>query len=162
MAASQFPSPAPTAVIDFLPSATISARRSETAASRNLLGVSLNAAERGVDFLAIVAAAYCCYALYRRTGAGSQLQYPPSALLLLAAAFALLFVILLERHGGYRPYVSLLAVRDTERILRVTVESFLLALLVAYFTAEHVSRLVVVLALVTVPVFATCAKWEMH
>ena len=50
-------------------------------------------------------------------------------MLLSATAFALLFVILLERHGGYRPYVSLLAVRDTERVLRVTVESFLLALL---------------------------------
>ena len=62
-------------------------------------------------------------------------------------------MILLERRGGYRPYVSLLAVRETERILRVTVESFLLALLVAYFTTEHISRLVVLLALVTVPVF---------
>src|SRR5271165_5618351 len=162
MAASQFPSPAPTAVIDFLPSATISARRSETAASRNLLGVSLNAAERGVDFLAIVAAAYCCYALYRRTGAGSQAQYPASAVLLSAAAFALLFVILLERHGGYPPYVSLLAIRETERVLRVTLESFLLALLVAYFTTEHVSRLVLVFALVTVPVFVTLGKLELH
>src|SRR5208283_6227724 len=100
---------------------------------------------------------------FRRViGTGSQVRYSPSGVLLSAAAFGLLFVILLERHGGYRPYVSLLAVRETERILRVTVESFLLALLVAYFTAEHVSRLVVVLALVTVPVFATCAKWEMH
>jgi len=163
MAASQVPSPISSALDGLLPSATLAGRRRTGAvASANLLRFLLNAAERSVDMVAIVAAVYCACGLYRLLGAGSQLQYPPSALLLLAAAFALLFVILLERHGGYRPYVSLLAVRDTERILRVTVESFLLALLVAYFTAEHVSRLVVVLALVTVPVFATCAKWEMH
>src|SRR5271166_2974069 len=163
MAASQVPSPISSALDGLLPSATLAGRRRTGAvASANLLRFLLNAAERSVDMVAIVAAVYCACGLYRLLGAGSQLQYPPSALLLLAAAFALLFVILLERHGGYRPYVSLLAVRDTERILRVTVESFLLALLVAYFTAEHVSRLVVVLALVTVPVFVTLAKWELH
>jgi len=89
-------------------------------------------------------------------------QYQASTVLLSAAAFALLFVILLERRGGYRPYVSLLAVRETERILRVTLESFLLALLVAYFTTEHVSRLIVLLALVTVPVFVMVGKWELR
>jgi exopolysaccharide biosynthesis polyprenyl glycosylphosphotransferase len=162
MAASQFPSPASAALGDFLASTTVSARQSETAEARNLLGVLLNAAERCVDFLAIVSAAYCAYALYRLTGAGSQVQYPSSAVVLSAAGFALLFVVLLERHGGYRPYLSLLGIRDTERVLRVTLESFLLALLVAYFTMEHVSRLVVLLALVTVPVFVTLGKLELY
>jgi exopolysaccharide biosynthesis polyprenyl glycosylphosphotransferase len=162
MAASQFPSPASAALGDFLASTTVSARQSETAEARKLLSVLLNAAERGVDVLAIISAIYCAYALYRLTGAGSQVQYPASAVLLSAAAFALLFVVLLERHGGYRPYVSLLAIRDTERVLRVTVESFLLAMLVAYFTMEHVSRLVVLLVLVTVPVFVTLGKLELH
>ena len=162
MAASQSLSPASSALGDFPLSATIPGRQRETVQSRNLLGLLLNAAERGVDVLAIISAVYCAYALYRLTGAGSQVQYPASAVLLSAAAFALLFVILLERHGGYRPYVSLLAIRDTERVLRVTVESFLLALLVAYFTAERVSRLVLALALVTVPVFVTLGKLELH
>ena len=163
MASSQMPSPISSALGGLLPSATIAGRRrTDAVGSANLFRFLLNAAERSVDMVAIIAAVYCAYGLYRLLGAGSQVQYPPSTVLLSAAAFALLFVILLERHGGYRPYVSLLAVRDTERILRVTVESFLLALLVAYFTTERVSRLVLVLALVTVPVFSTCAKWEMH
>src|SRR5271165_6222209 len=163
MAASQVPSPISSALDGLLPSATLAGRRRTGAvASANLLRFLLNAAERSVDMVAIVAAVYCACGLYRLLGAGSQLQYPPSALLLLAAAFALLFVILLERHGGYRSYVSLLAVRDTERVLRVTVESFLLAFLVAYFTTEHVSRLVVVIALVTVPVFVTLGKLELY
>ncbi len=162
MAASQFHPPAPAALGEFFPAATFGQSPSATVASGNLLGVIVNAAERCVDVLAIITAVGCAYALYRLMGAENQAQYPPSQLLLSAAAFALLFVILLERHGGYRPYVSLLAIRETERVLRVTLESFLLALLVAYFTTEHVSRLVVVLALVTIPVFVTLGKLELH
>src|SRR5208337_683267 len=134
MAASQVPSPISSALDGLLPSATLAGRRRTGAvASANLLRFLLNAAERSVDMVAIVAAVYCACGLYRVIGTGNQMQYPPSAVLLSAAAFALLFVILLERHGGYRPYVSLLAVRETERILRVTV-----------------------------PVFVTLAKWELH
>ena len=101
---------------------------------------------------------WCAYSLYRLTGAGSQVRYPASDVLLSAAGFAFLYVILLERRGGYRPYVSLLGIRDTERVLRVTLDSFLLGLLVVYLRAEHLSRLVVLLALVTVPVFVTLEK----
>ena len=45
-----------------------------------------------------------------------------------AAGFALLMVLLLDKHGDYRPCLSLLAVRETERLLRVTIAGFLLAL----------------------------------
>jgi exopolysaccharide biosynthesis polyprenyl glycosylphosphotransferase len=161
--ASQVSPPTASALGDFLPSATLGARRAVDAVEfRELLAAFLNGAERCVDMLAVIVAFYCAGAPYRLLGWASQVQYPASAVLLSAAVFALLFVILLGRHGGYRPYVSLLAVRDTERILRVTVESFLLALLVAYFTTERISRLIVLLAFVTVPVFVTFAKWEMR
>ena len=39
-----------------------------------------------------------------------------------------LMVLLLDKHGDYRPCLSLLAVRETERLLRVTIAGFLLAL----------------------------------
>ncbi len=163
MATAQLPSPASSAVGGRPPSAIIAAPwKSDAVASASLFRFLLNAAERCVDALAIIAAVYCAYALYRLLGAGNQVQYPASSVLFCASGFALLFIILLERHGGYRSYVGLLAVRDTERILRVTVESFLLALLVAYFTTEHVSRLVLALTLVTVPVFVIFSKLEMH
>src|SRR5271157_5565205 len=140
MASSHVSSPTPSQLDDFFFSAALAGRRSVVVAeSGRLLGVCLNATERIVDVLTIIAAVYCAYVLNRVLGSENQEQYPASAVLLSAAAFGLLFVILLERHGGYRPYVSLLAVRETERILRVTVESFLLALLFAYFTTEHVS-----------------------
>src|SRR5271166_3626593 len=163
MASSHVSSPTPSQLDDFFFSAALAGRRSVVVVeSGRLLGVCLHATERVVDVLTIIAAVYCAYVLNRVLGSENQEQYPASAVLLSAAAFGLLFVILLERHGGYRPYVSLLAVRETERILRVTVESFLLALLVAYFTTEHVSRLVVVLAIVTVPVFVTLGKLGLY
>ncbi|MGO9517361.1 MAG: nucleoside-diphosphate sugar epimerase/dehydratase, partial [Candidatus Korobacteraceae bacterium] len=163
MAASQVSSPTPSALDGFFPSPVLDGRR----AAGNLDSwerlVSLfNAAERCVDTVAVIAAVYCALALHRLLGLGSEVQYPVSTMLLYAAAFALLFVILLERRGGYRPYVSLLAVGETEQVLRVTMESFLLVLLVAYFTTEHISRLVAVLVLVTVPTFVIVGKWEMR
>jgi FlaA1/EpsC-like NDP-sugar epimerase len=161
--ASQVSSPNPSALANFLASPALGSRRAaDSVAVRGLLGTFLNAAERCVDMVAIIVAVYCASALYRLLRMGSQVQYQASTMLPSAAAFALLFVILLERRGGYRPYVSLLAVRETERILRVTIESFLLALLVAYFTTEHISRLVALLALVTVPVFVMVGKWELR
>jgi len=163
MAASQVPAPNPSALGDYLPSAVLGDRRvTDVVDVRQLLGACFNAAERCVDVAAIIAAIYCACALYRLLGLGSQVQYQASTVLLSAAAFAVLFVILLERRGGYRPDVSLLAVRETERILRVTIESSLLALLVAYFATEHISRLIVLLALVTVPIFVTVGKWELR
>ena len=163
MATSQITSPTASVVGGLFPPATLAARcTSDAVVSADLFRFFLNAAERCSDILAVVAAVYCAYVVYGLFGAGRQVQYPASDVLLCGAGFAVLFVILLDRRGGYRPYVSLLAVRDTERILRVTVESFLLALLVAYFAVEHVPRLVIVLALLTVPVFVTLSKVEMQ
>ena len=93
---------------------------------------------------------------------GRQAQYPASAVLLGAAAFAVLFVILLERRGGYRIGHSLLAVRETERILRVTMESFLLALFFSYFSGLALSRLVIAFTAITVPIFVMLEKWEAY
>jgi FlaA1/EpsC-like NDP-sugar epimerase len=161
MAASQVTTQNPSAFGDFLPSPLAAGYRiADTGDFRDLFGVFLGAAERAIDGVAIIAGVHGALALFRLLGWGSQVQYPASAVLLASAGFALLFVVLLGRHGGYRPYVGLLAVRDTERILRVTVESLLLALLAAYVATERISRLVVLLSLVTVPTVVIFAKWE--
>ncbi len=163
MATLQMPSPTSSAVDGLLsPAISVAASKRNAGAWAGLFRFLLDAAERCVDTLAIIVAIYCAYALHRVLGAENQSQYPASGVLLCGAGFGVLFVVLLERRGGYRPYVSLLAVRDTERILRVTVESFLLALLIAYFATTHISRLLVLLALITVPVFVIFSKLEMH
>jgi Bacterial sugar transferase/CoA-binding domain len=133
----------------------------EIAAFGSRLEPLLNATERALDFLAVTLAVYFAYGLYCILGAG-QARYPVSAVLLGAVSFAALFVILLERHGGYRTCHSLLAVRETERILRVTLESFLLTLLLAYFAALPLSRLVIAYAAITVPIFIMLQKWETY
>jgi hypothetical protein len=140
MAASQVSSPNPSALGGFLGSSTAADYRAADPGFGKLLVAFLGAAERTADGLAIIAGVYCAYALYRLLGLQTHVRFPASTVLLSAGAFALLFVILLERRGAYRAYVGLLAVRDTERILRVTVESFLLALLAAYFTTQPISR----------------------
>ena len=163
MATSQISSPRPSALGDFGPSATLTGFAIADAAElRRFLGAFLNVGERCMDGLAVFVAIYCAYTVSGLVGIGSQATYSTSIVLLSAAAFALLFVMLLDRRGGYRPYVSLLAIRDTERILRVTAESLLLALLVAYFTTQLISRVVVLIALVTVPFAVIIAKWEMR
>jgi exopolysaccharide biosynthesis polyprenyl glycosylphosphotransferase len=130
------------------------------ASDPDALRSGLSAAERGSDFLAVIAAIYTAYAFSRSLRGG--VQYAPSKILLGAASFALLFVFLLERHGAYRPWVSLLAIRETERVLRVTLQAFLLALLAAYVCAIAFPRLLFGFALVAVPAFITLEKWEMH
>ncbi len=122
----------------------------------------LAAAEKGLDFLAVLAAIYVSDVLYRALAIAAQPRFAPATFLLCAAGFALLFVFLLDRHGGYRADVSLLAIRETERILRVTLQTFLLALLTAYLCAAPLSRLAFLMAVVAVPFFLTLEKWEMQ
>jgi exopolysaccharide biosynthesis polyprenyl glycosylphosphotransferase len=120
------------------------------------------ASEKLLDLAAVLSAVLFADVLYRALDPARAAACAPSTVFLCAAGFALLFVFLLDRYGGYRPCLSLLAIRETERILRVTLQAFLLALLAAYFCAVPVSRLAFSLALVTVPLFLTLEKWEMH
>jgi len=120
------------------------------------------AAEKLLDFFAVLGAVYVADGLYRALEPERAATHTPSTVFLCAAAFALLFVFLLDRYGGYRPCVSLLAIRETERILRVTLQAFLLALLAAYFCAVPISHLAFSLALVAVPLFLTLEKWQVH
>lgn len=129
-------------------------------AERNRLASLLPGAEKILDFLTIAAAVYLSLGLYQMLQPNRVSRYGGSAVFLWVSFFALVFVFLMERHGGYRPSVSLLAIRETERILRVTLQAFLLAALGVYFCAAHVSRLAFCLTLVTVPLFLTLEKWE--
>ena len=120
------------------------------------------AAEKLLDFMAVLVGVYVADALYQILKPQRAGAYAAGTVYFWAAAFALLFVFLLERHGGYRPSMSLLGIRETERILRVTLHGLLLAVLAAYFLAAPIPRLVFCLAATTVPLSLTMEKWEMH
>jgi len=93
---------------------------------------SIGVLERLLDFAAVMSAVLLCCRIYGWVSAHPQAGLPTISLINSAALFSLLFVLLLEKHGEYRPYLSLLAVRETERLLRVWIECFLVALPVAY------------------------------
>lgn len=110
-----------------------------------------NAVERIADFLTVIAAFHLAGTLYWLSTGRKWEHYSNSELLVAGAAYSFLFVVLLERHGEYRPYMSLLWVRETERLLRVMFQSFICALLAGYWLAVPSPRLALPFALFTIP-----------
>ena len=108
---------------------------------------------------AAVWSAYWISAAWRE---GPRAHYANDAVLVTAAGFALLMVLLLDKHGDYRPCLSLLAVRETERLLRVTIAGFLLALPILLAVTKTIPRTAIALALVMVPLLLALEKWQTH
>ena len=118
--------------------------------------------EKLLDVSAVIAAVFVANAAYTLLEPDRAVYHSTSTIWLCAGSFALLFVFLFDRHGGYLPCVSLLAIRETERILRVTLQAFSIALIAAYFLTVSPSRLAIGLVLALVPLFVTLEKWESH
>lgn len=122
----------------------------------------LASGERLFDAITVMAAIYLAEVFHLKFGHQPPPWQTPSARLFSAAAFALLFVFLLERHGGYRPCLSLLGIRETERVLRVTLQAFLVALVTASLLRIPVSRISVAIALLLSPLLLILEKWELQ
>jgi exopolysaccharide biosynthesis polyprenyl glycosylphosphotransferase len=137
------------------------ARTVEGAALFQQMGFCLRVLEQVADVLAVVAAVYCGNEFYLRLGWG-QAHYRRLDVVMCGAGFGLLFVILLERHGAYRASVSLLAIRETERVLRATLEGLLVALVIAYFSLTPVSRLLILISVLCVPLFVMVEKLQSY
>jgi exopolysaccharide biosynthesis polyprenyl glycosylphosphotransferase len=118
--------------------------------------------EKLLDMSAVIAAVFVADAAYTLLEPDRAVHYPSSTIWLCASSFAVLFVFLLDRHEGYLPCVSLVGIRETERILRVTLQAFSIALIAAYFLLVSPSRLAIGLILAFVPLFVTLEKWESH
>ena len=118
------------------------------------------ALERAMDFCAVVAAVLLAYEIdgwWHRTAGPA---YSFRAVTVTAALFGVLLVLLLEKSGDYRPCLSLLAVRETERLLRVSLTGFLLGLPALVAVTRTVPRSIVVLAAVLVPFALAVEKWQ--
>ena len=87
------------------------------------------------DLLTVMSSVACGYFMYGYLSLGKHIHYPPQAILGLASAFAIVMVLMLDRVGAYRRANSLLRVRETEQVLRVSAEGFLIALAVSFFTS---------------------------
>jgi exopolysaccharide biosynthesis polyprenyl glycosylphosphotransferase len=118
---------------------------------------AIGLAERLLDFAAALAAVWSAYWIHAAWRA--RAEYSNESVLLTAAGFALLMVMLLGKHGDYRPCLSLLAVRETERLLRATIAAFLLALPILLVMTKSIPRTAIALGLVIVPLMLGLEKW---
>jgi exopolysaccharide biosynthesis polyprenyl glycosylphosphotransferase len=109
------------------------------------------AAEVAGDFVAAMFGLGCAYELYRLLGLGRDIVYTRPIVLEASLVFATLFVILLDREGVYRKGSGMLRISETERTLRVAVQSFLILFPVAIFSAHLISRWVLLFGLLLIP-----------
>ena len=114
--------------------------------------------ERMADVAAVMVATTLAYATYELLQMGRQLHYSASIVLSAAFGFGILFVLMLDHDGAYNRANSLLRIRETERILRVTVQAFAVVFPITFFFSQAFSRWVVVLAVVFVPLLAIVEK----
>lgn len=124
--------------------------------------LAAGAFERMMDFCAVVAAIWLAYWIHATWRGPVETQYSKNAVLAFAAGFAVVMVLLLEKHGDYRRCLSLLAVRETERLLRVTMAGVSLALPMLLVATGTVPRTMFGLAAVIVPLILALEKWQMQ
>ncbi len=116
------------------------------------------AAEVIGDFLGAATGVIGAYSAYHVLGLGKGVLYPIPIVLGAASAFALLFVILLDREGVYRRGSGMLRISETERTLRVSAQTFLLLLVVTALSAQLLSRWVLVIGIFLVPITVVVEK----
>jgi hypothetical protein len=108
-------------------------------------------AEAVADLLTVTLAVMLGYFIYNAFGFGKHVHYPLRTVLAVAAAFSVVIVLMLDRVGAYRGGNSLLRVRETEQVLRVSTEAFLGVFAVSFFTNILFSRWLLLLCLGLVP-----------
>lgn len=130
-------------------------------AARNRWERLLTAFEVAGDWVSVVVAVNAAYALYHILHLGKRLHYHASVLVYISFGVAILFVLLLDRDGAYRSGSSLLRIKETERSLRVSTQTFLLLLPITFFGTYQFSRWVFLIAMMLVPLLQALEKQAM-
>lgn len=119
---------------------------------------AVTACEMVADCVAVMLSTVFSYALYRSLSLGKHLQYGAREHVAAVVAFAIFFVLMLDRAGAYHRGNSLLRVKETERVLRTSALSFMLIFPVTFFAKFYFSRWLLVIGLVTVPFVVSMEK----
>lgn len=114
------------------------------------------------DLFTVTLAVTLGYLIYDSLSLGKNIHYPARSIFGLASALAIVMVLMLDRVGAYRRGNSLLRVRETEQVLRVSAEAFLVTLAVSFLTSNLFSRWLVVLCLTLVPLALFIQKTIMY
>ena len=145
-------------VIPFPSTAATRQRGAPTVSAPRRLATLMAGVERLLDGIAVVAGVWAPFAISAARHSRQQATISNTVVAEAAGLFALMVVLLLERQGEYRPFLSLLAVRETERLLRVGAECSLVALAFAWLAATSVPRVLVLTCLLTVPLALVLEK----
>src|SRR5712692_8302331 len=114
------------------------------------------------DFVTIIFAVTLGYATYYKFDFGKHIHYPPGAVVGVAFGLAVIIVLMLDRVGAYARGNSLLRVRETEQVVRVSTQAFLIAFAVSFFASFLFSRWLLVITLSLVPLLLFIQKHVMY
>src|SRR5215831_9287140 len=120
--------------------------------------LAVGAIERGMDILAVAAGSCIAHWMGTMRIHAEATRYSTSAVVATAIGFGLLVMLLLDKLGDYRRDISLLAVRETERLLRVAVLGIPLGLTILFALTRTLPLDSVLPALVLVPVLLVSEK----
>ena len=130
----------------------------EVGGHREQFEMAVSILERMADLCAVMAATLLAYSAYAFLEVGRRLHYSTSTVLTAGFVFAVAFVVMLDHDGAYERANSLLRIRETERILRVGTQTFGIAFSVTFFFPHPLSRWVVLLAGIFVPLMLVMEK----
>ena len=126
--------------------------------ARNRFEMAAITAEQSLDALAIALSVIASSAIYSSLHIGRNIHYSTVSIVGGAGIFALIFVTLFKLDGGYQRGNSLLSIRETERVLRASGTSFLIALCASVVAAESISRMMILIAIPLVPIVVIVQK----
>ena len=120
--------------------------------------LAIGALERALDLLAVAGGILVAYWLGAMRIDHYATVCSTGAVLIAGVGFGLLVVLLLDKYGDYRPDISLLAVRETERLLRVAATAIPLGLAILFMLTRTAYLFAIVVALMIVPLLIACEK----
>ncbi len=131
------------------------ARRSPASRFRSYIAVL----EVVADLCTVIVVVLLSYGIYYRLGIGKHLYYSRSMVLGVSTVLAAVIVLMLDRVGTYSGGTSLLRVRETEQVLRVSAQAMGLAFGVSFCASFLFSRWLLVITAVLLPL---CLFVEKH
>jgi len=110
------------------------------------------------DLLVVALAIRLGYFVYVAADIGRHVRFPMTLIWGAGAIFATIIVLMLDRVGAYRRGNSLLRVRETEQVLRVSAEALMAILALSVFANLLIPRTLLVICLGMVPLFLFAEK----
>jgi exopolysaccharide biosynthesis polyprenyl glycosylphosphotransferase len=128
------------------------------AISRELFRAIATISEISADFFTCVGGIFVANAIYYSLHIGKHLHYHLRQVASVAALVGLLVVLLLQTDGAYRDGGSMLQIRETERAIRIPIQSLFLLLPFSFLLDLYFSRAAFLIAFFLIPVLLIAEK----